>query len=88
MFEELTLTGYFSSLKSTQPFQTLTKNQILPGRGILLMGRENSVFFEVCMKIHNKRNIQIKGLYRIKGINKITLIRTYSFQFRTPWTIS
>lgn len=87
MFDELTLAGYFSSPESTRPFQTLAKNQISPGRGIVLMGRENRVIFEVCIKIHNKRNIQIKGLYGIKRINKITIIGTYSFQFRTLWTI-
>lgn len=88
MFDELTLAGYFSSPESTRPFQILAKNQIAPGRGILLMRRKNSVIFEVCIKIDNKRNIQIKGLYRMKGINKITIIRAYSFQLRTLWTIS
>lgn len=85
MLDELTLAGYFSSLESTSLFQTLAKNQISPGRKILPMGRESRVIFEVCIKIHNKRNIWIKGLYRIKGINKITIICTYSFQFRTLW---
>lgn len=60
MFDELTLAGYFSSPESTRPFQILAKNQIAPGRGILLMRRKNSVIFEVCIKI------EIKGIYRLK----------------------